>query len=204
MQDPNFKKGFKFDHVWAIMKDFEKFNDDDFGRKKPRKQDYANISSESENPTPDSPCLSYSNLSSFSLNLNEDVSGDSISLQQPSMVKKAKMKRKIDEDYMKTIQLENNRMVEAMNNATKAKQEVLTIQKEKLRVKEMKEENKVLMMDVDSIVDPTRREFMRQEQQRIMYKRSQQYPQSQPQQSSSPFTQYYNNFDVSRNNIPSY
>jgi len=105
---------------------------------------------------------------------------------------------------MKTIQSENNRMVEAMNNATEAKKEVLAVQKEKLRVKEMKEENKVLMMDVDSIVDLTRREFMRQEQQRIMYKRSQQYPHSQPQQSSVPFTQYYNDFGVSGNDIPSY
>ncbi|XP_070022396.1 uncharacterized protein [Nicotiana sylvestris] len=180
LQDPNFKKGFKFDHVWAIMKDFEKFNDDDFGRKKPRKQGYTNISSESENSTPDSPYLSSHNSSSFLLNLNEDVAGDSTTSQRPSGVKKAKMKRKIDEDYMKTIQSENNEMVAVMNNATEAKKEVLTVQKEKLRVKEMKEENKVLMMDVDSIVDPTHREFMRQEQQRIMYKRSQQYPQSQP------------------------
>jgi len=46
------------------------------------------------------------------------------------------MKRKIDEDYMKTIQSENNRMVKAMNNATQAKKEVLTVRKEKVRVKE--------------------------------------------------------------------
>ncbi|XP_019242047.1 PREDICTED: uncharacterized protein LOC109222100 [Nicotiana attenuata] len=99
MQDPNFKKGFKFDHVWAIMKDFEKFNDVDFGRKKPRKQGNANISSVSENPTPDSPYLSSPNLSSFSLNLNGDVAGDSTTSQRPSGVKKEKMKKKIDEDY---------------------------------------------------------------------------------------------------------
>ncbi|XP_009603854.3 uncharacterized protein LOC107766721 [Nicotiana tabacum] len=79
MQDLNFKKGFKFDHVWAITKEFEKFNDGDFGRKKTRKQGYANISSDSENPIPDSPYLSSPNLSSFSLNLNEDVAGDSTS-----------------------------------------------------------------------------------------------------------------------------
>ncbi|XP_019241940.1 PREDICTED: uncharacterized protein LOC109221975 [Nicotiana attenuata] len=183
------------------MKDFEKFNDGDFGRKKPRKQANSNISSEPENPTPDSPYMSSPNLSSFSLNLNEDVAGDSTSSQRPSGVKKSKMKRKIDEEYMKTIQSDNNRMVEAMNNATQAKMEVLTVLKEKVRVKEMKEENKILMMNVDSIVDPARREFMRQEQQRIMYKRSQEYSQSQPQQSSAPFS---NDFGVSGNDIGPY
>nr|XP_016476228.1 PREDICTED: uncharacterized protein LOC107797819 [Nicotiana tabacum] len=186
------------------MKDFEKISDGDFGRKKPRKQDNFNISSEPKNPTPDSPYLSSPNSSSFLLNLNEDVAGDSTASQRPSGVKKAKIKRKIDEDYMKTNQSENNWMVEAMNNATQAKKEVLNVRKEKVRVKEMKEENKILMMDVDSIVDPTHREFMRQEQQRIMYKRSQKYPQSQPQQSSAPFSQYYNDFGVSRNDIAPY
>ncbi|XP_019238013.1 PREDICTED: uncharacterized protein LOC109218137 [Nicotiana attenuata] len=72
MQDPNFKKGFKFDHVWVIMMEFEKFNDVDFGRKKPRKQGYDNISSESENPTPDSPNLSFPNLSLWVLD-SEDI-----------------------------------------------------------------------------------------------------------------------------------
>ena len=27
MDDPKFKKSFKFDHVWKIMKDFKKFKD---------------------------------------------------------------------------------------------------------------------------------------------------------------------------------
>ncbi|XP_059289245.1 uncharacterized protein LOC132042733 [Lycium ferocissimum] len=34
MQDPNYQKGFKFDHVWDMMKDFEKFKDVDAGSKK--------------------------------------------------------------------------------------------------------------------------------------------------------------------------
>nr|XP_009785360.1 PREDICTED: uncharacterized protein LOC104233635 [Nicotiana sylvestris] len=89
MQDSNFKKGFKFDHVWDIMKNFEKF----------------------------------------------------YSSQRPSGVKKAKIKRKIDEGYIKLT-----------------KKEVLTVQKEKLRLRELKEENKILVIDVDSIVDLTRRE----------------------------------------------
>ncbi|OIT33347.1 hypothetical protein A4A49_65692, partial [Nicotiana attenuata] len=88
MQDPNFKKGFKFDHVWDMMKDFEKFNDVDFGRTKARKHGSTYVSSESEAPTPDSPLVSSPNLSSFSLYLNEDVAGEATSAQRPIGVKK--------------------------------------------------------------------------------------------------------------------
>ena len=28
MQDTHYKKDFKFDHIWLIVKDFEKFKDD--------------------------------------------------------------------------------------------------------------------------------------------------------------------------------
>ena len=46
MQDAYYKKGFKFDHVWLIVKDFEKFKD---GHKSTRQvlqsQNINNISS---------------------------------------------------------------------------------------------------------------------------------------------------------------
>ncbi|XP_060203105.1 uncharacterized protein LOC132631550 [Lycium barbarum] len=180
------------------MKDFEKFNDDDAGRKKARKQGYTNISSESETPIPDSPFVSSPNLSSFSLNLNEDVAGDSTSSQRPSGVKKANMKRKIDEDYIKMVQSENSQIVEVMKDSNETKK------KKTLRLKELKEENKFLFIDVDSVVDPNRREVLRKEQKRIMDKRSQQFPQPQPQQSYAPFTQFFNDFGVFGNDLPLY
>nr|XP_016512269.1 PREDICTED: uncharacterized protein LOC107829311 [Nicotiana tabacum] len=98
MQDPNFKIGFKFDHVWDMMKYFEKFSDVDFGRTKVRKHGSTYVSSESEARTPSSPLVSFPNLSSFSLKLNEDVAGEATSSQRLIGVKKAKLKRKIDED----------------------------------------------------------------------------------------------------------
>ncbi|OIT37375.1 hypothetical protein A4A49_52523 [Nicotiana attenuata] len=88
MQDPNFKKGFKLDYVWDMMEDFEKFSDVDFGRTKARKHGSTYVSSESKAPTPSSPLVSSPNLSSFSLNLNEDVAGEATSSQRPIRVKK--------------------------------------------------------------------------------------------------------------------
>ncbi|KAK4729959.1 hypothetical protein R3W88_022947 [Solanum pinnatisectum] len=85
MQEPTYKKGFKFDHVWNLMKDFEKFKDIDTGKKK-----------ESEAPSPTSPIVSSPNLSSFSLNLNENFS-DHTSSERPIGVKKSKLKRSKDE-----------------------------------------------------------------------------------------------------------
>ncbi|XP_070006529.1 uncharacterized protein LOC107829311 [Nicotiana tabacum] len=106
MQDPNFKIGFKFDHVWDMMKYFEKFSDVDFGRTKVRKHGSTYVSSESEARTPSSPLVSFPNLSSFSLKLNEDVAAS--------------------------------------------------------RQKEYKEENKILLTNLNSIDDPNLREFLRQ------------------------------------------
>nr|XP_016489892.1 PREDICTED: uncharacterized protein LOC107809735 [Nicotiana tabacum] len=174
MQDPNFKKGFKFDHVWDMLKDFEKFSDVDFGITKPRKHGSTYVSSESEAPIPDSPLMSSPNLPSFSLNLNKDVAGEATSSQRPIGVKKAKLKRKIDEDYVKMIQSENSRLVEAMEKSSNSRNEAS-------RQNEFKEENKILLTKLNSIDDPNLREFLRQEQKQIIDKRSQQFQQPQAQ-----------------------
>ncbi|XP_059298710.1 uncharacterized protein LOC132051587 [Lycium ferocissimum] len=145
MQDPNYKKDFKFDHVWDMMKDFEKFKDVDAGSKKVRKQGSSYISSESETPTPDSPLVSSPNLSSFSLNLNEDVAGDSTSSQRPIGVKKAKLRRKIEEGFssaMQMVQSENNRLVELLAKSGADRQRDLEMKDRALKLKEFKEENK--------------------------------------------------------------
>ncbi|XP_019253819.1 PREDICTED: uncharacterized protein LOC109232505 [Nicotiana attenuata] len=203
MQDPNFKKGFKFDHVWALMKDFEKFNNGNVERKKTRKQNYAYISSDSEARVPDSPCVSSPNLS-FSVNLNEDVAGDSTPSQRPSGVKKAKMKRKINDGFMKIVESQNNRIVEAMNSATERQKETNDIEREKIRLKELKYDCKIMSMDVVLFWIQFVVNICGKNNNIIMYKRSQQPQQSQPQQSSVPFTQYYNNFGVPENDMSHY
>ncbi|XP_059281132.1 uncharacterized protein LOC132034789 [Lycium ferocissimum] len=156
------KKGFKFDHVWDMMKDFEKFKDVDAG-------------------------------------------SDSTSSQRPIGVKKAKLKRKIEEGFssaMQMVQSENNRLVELLAKSGADRQRDLEMKDRDLKLKEFKEENKILLSNLDSIGDPNIREFILQEQKRIMDKRSQQFQQPQPQQSSAPYTQYFNDIGGSGNDLP--
>uniref|UniRef100_M1DYK3 No apical meristem-associated C-terminal domain-containing protein n=2 Tax=Solanum tuberosum TaxID=4113 RepID=M1DYK3_SOLTU len=105
MQEPTYKKGFKFDHVSNLMKDFEKFKDIDTGKKKVRGQDSTLQSSESEARSPSSPIVSSPNLSSFSLNLNENFSGHCTSFERPIGVKKSKLKRSKDEGLSSAMTL---------------------------------------------------------------------------------------------------
>ncbi|XP_059310913.1 uncharacterized protein LOC132062345 [Lycium ferocissimum] len=136
MQDPSYKKGFKFDHVWDMLKDFEKFKNVDLWKKK----------------------------------------SDSTSSQRPIGLKKAKLKRKIDEGFssaMQMVQSKNNRLVELLVKSSADRQQDMEIKDRALKVKEFKEENKILLSNLDSIDDPNIREFIRQEQKRIMDKRSQ-------------------------------
>ncbi|XP_009611802.1 uncharacterized protein [Nicotiana tomentosiformis] len=150
-----------------MWKDFEKLKDVNVGRKTFRKQGSSYIPSESETPTPDSPLISSSNLLSFLLNLIEDLAGDSTSSQQPIGVKKATLKRKIDEGFssaMKMVQSENNRLVELLAKSNADRQRDMEIKDRSLKLKEFKEENKILLSNLDSIDDPNIHEFIRQEQ----------------------------------------
>ena len=95
MQDSNFRKGFRFDHVRNIVKDFEKFKDDVTSvRQVLRKASLNYALSESNNPTPESPMSAALGLSSFVLKLDDD-NIDGSSSQRPVGVKKAKLKKKV-------------------------------------------------------------------------------------------------------------
>ncbi|XP_024008937.1 uncharacterized protein LOC112084138 [Eutrema salsugineum] len=99
MEDPNFKTGWKYDHVWSIIKNFENFKDGVTSAKKVSNScGFEYISSESENPTPDSATKASAGFSTFSINLadEDDFSGGSPS-QRPIGVKKSKLKRKVDD-----------------------------------------------------------------------------------------------------------
>lgn len=99
IEDPKYIEGCKFNHVWNIIKDLEKFKDGGASsRKVPNQYDLRYISSKLENPTHDSAAQVSICLSSYYLNLDgdEDNIGESPS-QRPMGVKKSKMKRKIDD-----------------------------------------------------------------------------------------------------------
>ena len=174
----NFKRGFKFDHVWHIVKDFEKFKDSvPTARQVNRRQNANYESSQSNNPTPESRILASPGLSSFSPNLDDD-GFCGISSQRPVGVKKDKLKRKNDEQISFTLNRstkQNDQLMEMLKKTSLDRQTQMNIQQKNLVLRKIKEENKILFRDLDAIADPKLREFIRAEQERIMHKRTEQY-----------------------------
>ena len=99
MQEPKYKRGFKFDHVWNIVKNFEKLKDNvPNARQAARKQSqHENVDlSQSDSHTLECPISASPGLSSSPPTLNDDNVGGTSS-ERPIGVKKAKLKRKNDE-----------------------------------------------------------------------------------------------------------
>ncbi|XP_074557037.1 uncharacterized protein LOC141813024 [Curcuma longa] len=163
-QDPKYTKGFKFDHVWDILKDIEKFGTDNMNTASMQsRRQTANVGSseqqfsEEEFRTPSSPCVA-----TFDLNITSSDSGGSSSKRPPG-VKKAKMKKKNDDQIAKVINI-NAQLVEAMNASTAATTKMTDAMI-------YKQETKILFKDLNSISDPMMRDYIRNEQIRIMQKR---------------------------------
>ena len=96
-QDNKYNRGLKFDHVWPILKDIERFGDD-YSIATPyfRRQSSEFVSLQSDSPAPESPTSASPCLSSFSLNINDEHVEDCFT-QQPIGVKKVKGKRKVED-----------------------------------------------------------------------------------------------------------
>ncbi|KAG8662152.1 hypothetical protein MANES_01G069750v8 [Manihot esculenta] len=206
MQDPSYKRGFKFDHVWNMMKDAEKFKDCSSKKKIVQNQSSSYVSSESDNPTPDSPMVPSPNLSSFSIHLNEDIAGDYTSSNRPLGVKKAKLKKKFDESFssaLKCLHANNEKLVESLANATAEREKGRLMKSRALDLKEFKEENKILLLDLNSISDPIAHETFRQEKIRISEKRAQRQ-QPPPPSASNVYGQYLNDIAGSGSDLPEY
>ena len=206
MEDSKFKRGFRFDHIWPIVKDFEKFKDNvPTAREVSRRQSTNYDSSQSDNPTPQSPLSASPGLSSFSPNFNDDDFGGTSS-QRPVGVKKAKLKRKKDEQMPSTfnkITEQNEQLMEMLKKTSLDRQAQLDIQRENLALRKMKEENKILLQDLDAITDPRLREFLRAEQEIIMQRRSQQHQQGSSS-ATNAYGNYFDNLGGSGTNLPDY
>ncbi|CAA2973599.1 histone H1-like [Olea europaea subsp. europaea] len=131
----------------------------------------------------ESPISASLELSSFSLNTNEENVGGA-STERSIGVKKAKVKRKNDEESQKFIETfndENQQLLEILKNGCKVRQQFFEIKMlrtqnelKKLSLIEYREENKILLKDLNSISNPIVRDFLQNEQIRILRKRSQQ------------------------------
>lgn len=210
MQDPKYKRGFRFDHVWNIVKEYEKFKDNTSRvRASPSQIDEFN-SSQSDNPTPESNQSASPGISSFTLNLDDDEFG-STSSQRPIGVKKAKLKRKTDEQISNiatAIKDGNMELMDMLKKTTSNRQRQMEIQMahaqneaKKLALKEAKEDNKILLTNLNSIVDPAVREYIRAEQTRILQKRAREQG---PSSTSNDIGEYVNNIGGSGADLPDY
>lgn len=199
MQDPKLKKGFKFDHVWVLMKDIPKFTDN------------VNVGiPDNESESLGSPTSQSPGLSSFSINLNND-DGGSNSSQRPIGSKKAKLKRKLDQgnnsSTATTVSSNEEILSFLKENATTREKNYemaqLRIQNQakKLALKEIDQENKILLTSLSSIDDANTREFIRSEQARIIQKRRE-----QQQSPSTPnfYGPYFGDLGGSGSNLPDY
>ncbi|GAY55894.1 hypothetical protein CUMW_167610 [Citrus unshiu] len=124
-------KGFKFDHVWPILKDIEKFGDDhSIATPYFRRQSSKFVSSQSDSSAPKSPTSTSPGLSSFSLNIN-DEHVDDCSTQRPIGVKKAKGKRKVEDQnslVIDTIKEDNRRLYGILKKSSEDRQQNYQIQ----------------------------------------------------------------------------
>uniref|UniRef100_A0A0D3D9L3 No apical meristem-associated C-terminal domain-containing protein n=1 Tax=Brassica oleracea var. oleracea TaxID=109376 RepID=A0A0D3D9L3_BRAOL len=75
-------------------------------------------------------------------------------------------------------------------------------QAKKLALKEMHEENKMLLTNLESISDHTTREFIRSEQERIIKKRTR--GQQQPPNAPTFYGQLFSDIEGSGSGLPEY
>ncbi|CAH8355585.1 unnamed protein product [Eruca vesicaria subsp. sativa] len=153
-----YKSGWKFDHVWSIIKDFENFKDGVAHAKRISISIPENTCSESGNLFLDSPTQTSPGLLSFSLNLS-DGEGKIIGSPSPRPigVKKSKMKRKLGDQTTSVINIlkeGNMQFLEELKKASAQREYHLEIEKKNYALNELKEENKYLFCDFNSVEDP--------------------------------------------------
>ena len=122
-------------------------------------------------------------------------------------MKKSKSKRKIDDQtstVINTLEEGNRQLLEQLKKTTAHRQHHLEIQSKNYALKELKEENKILFQDINSIQDPNIRAYIQAEQARILQKRAEQQKYQQPPPTSNSFAQYFNDIGRSGTGLPDY
>ncbi|KAL5756357.1 hypothetical protein ACOSQ2_021103 [Xanthoceras sorbifolium] len=222
-EDQNFKKGFKFDHVWPLLKDTEKYTYNIMITPSRRnRNDCTNEALQSSSPSSKSP-----RESSFCVDLNADferedpIHNNSDSFGRPAGVKKEKTKKKQGEEmiqFCKSMKEENKQLTSMFKESKACMQETQSLMQndyqlqllraqneaKKLELRERCEENKILERDVDSINDPMIRDALRSEQMRIYAKRARDQQFEGGSGSSNTFSQFFGGSGGSGYNLSDY
>ncbi|XP_075478792.1 uncharacterized protein LOC142519640 [Primulina tabacum] len=175
VQDSKDNKPFSFDHVWDIVKDCEKLSGDKISITKKSKLRATNLdTSQSDTPAEESPQSGSPSLSVFAIHLNDDNIDDSF--QRPIGVKKAKLKKKRDEDIsqiQRTMKEQHRELLDVLKQGTVERQQNYDLQRMRLQQEERKMEDRILYKDLSKIIDPNLREYTRTQQKKILQKRLQ-------------------------------
>ncbi|KAK3221840.1 hypothetical protein Dsin_008865 [Dipteronia sinensis] len=200
-QDNKYKHGFKFDYVWPILKDMQKFTNNDTATSAFQRESGHFVSSQEDSPTPESPTMASPGLSLFSLNItSDDVEGSSS--QRPIGVKKAKFERRVEEQnsaFCDTLKEGQQQFMEVFKQNAGERQRTNDILERKVECRE----TKIVMMDLNTITDPMKREFVKQQQLKIMVKQARQQSQGS-QYTSGSFGDFFNNLKGPGNGLPDY
>ncbi|KAL8492339.1 hypothetical protein ACS0TY_023813 [Phlomoides rotata] len=175
-QMKGYEDGFKFDHVWPILKEYLEVQ--------AQAQSHIGVSSDLDENMREYPNSPNSLTPPFNVNLSDDNNfGGSSSSQRPEGVKKSKLKRKQDEEmsnFLQSIKGENEKFHELFkNSAAKSDRGLDVLQKkieaeqEKNRIRQQVRDDNIMLINPDSIEDLERRASIRSEQQLIMQKRRQ-------------------------------
>ncbi|KZV30898.1 hypothetical protein F511_33468 [Dorcoceras hygrometricum] len=174
-------------------------------------------SSQSDMPTPNTPTSGSTGLPSFEINLSSDDTVGGTSSQRLLGVKKAKLKKKRDDnvselistmkeghrDLLNVLQqgstdLQQNydiRMLGLQNEKKK-----LEIRQQKIALATLQEENKILYMDLNMISEPEVRDMVRKERAKILQNRNA----ARDQQEHETFGNYFGDLGGSGSNLGDY
>lgn len=124
----------------------------------------------------------------------------------PRNWKKSKLKRKKDDQIASAVSVideGNKQILEQLKISSAQRQQFLDNQIKNYALKQVKEDNKMLFHDVNTIVDPNVRAFVLAEQAQILAKRAEQHNQQTPLKSSS-YGQYFNYLGGYGSCLPNY
>ncbi|XP_024962298.1 uncharacterized protein LOC112502580 [Cynara cardunculus var. scolymus] len=158
--DGSYKKGFKFDHVWKILKDSESLSNVTASTQYQRQSPYQSPSS-----GPGSSSGTDAGLPSLTIH---DVEGT----QRPIGVKKAKSRLQSD-NKLETLVKASKKMSKQMAKTTEVMIRRNELQAQKLALEARLADDKLMCIDLTSITDPVRYEFIKNEKIRIARERAQ-------------------------------
>ena len=141
-EDKKFKKGFKFDHVWKILKDFAKFDD---SNPTPRQRFQIQNTQSSESENQGQHC---NTLPSFNLNLTSEESSDggSSSSKRPMGIKSAKLKKKKQEEMssiFSNMEARDEKLMEMLQKAEEDRKRQLELQEHMIELRKKRDEDNV-------------------------------------------------------------